>query len=120
VRDAEVILVAASNGARTYGSSRTDGTFAFGNLSTGTYTLKINPPKNLAGVTSPTPVTVQVTSGQTTDAGSIALRAAKKTITVTVAYPDGTKATGARVQATERGGQGFVATETANDAGQSN
>jgi hypothetical protein len=117
VRDAELVLVAA-NGTRTYGSTRQDGTFAFGSLTTGAYTLKINPPRTLGGVTSPEAQAVSITTGQTTDVGDLRLRAAKKTITVTIANEEGTKITSAKVQGVERGGQGMVMTDSSNASGQ--
>ena len=116
-RDAEVILIPSSN-VRIYTSTRQDGTFAFGNVPAGTYTLKINPPKALSGVTAPPDQSVEVVANRVKDVGSIALRAAKKKIVVTIADEDGTKITNAKVQAVERGGLGFISTETPNIAGQ--
>lgn len=112
---ASIQLIDSTGMSIQWASSDMDGNFKIDAVTTGTYTLKIQPPYSSNGLASPAPITVSLTSGVTDTTyltTPIMFTESVKTITGTVKRTNGVAVTNANVYAWKVMGGGYASTTT--------
>ncbi|MCL5959019.1 MAG: carboxypeptidase-like regulatory domain-containing protein [Chloroflexi bacterium] len=105
---AEVVVRNADLSVAKDTMTRMDGTFSFGGLGAGTFTITVRSPWGMAGLEPPAPRSVTVTVGHTTNAGVFQFNASRRYIVGNVINRDGGPVTSALVVATRMDGSGFA------------